>query len=1122
MPTFRSVKLRTSCLFLAACLAPLSAQDSPKQRGEWFYRQRAYPQQSIPPGARTDALAQMDRMRAREGQADKSSASKSAAASADRWTMIGPRPESVLLTPPYGPPIASGRVSALAVDPRNPDVAYAGGATGGVWKTTDGGINWTPLTDDQPSLAIGSIALAPSNPDIVYAGTGEQNFSGDSYYGAGVLKSMDAGATWKHLPGSFVGPFSATSGGGGYRIGAIAVSPTNPNIVLAGGSREIPGESGIFRSTDGGESWIAVLTGSAGTGIVFDPTNPDIVYSAIGRTNGDLKYGVFKSIDAGATWTAANGTGANALPITGGGRIEIAIAPSSPRTLYVSIATQTSTLRGVFKTVDGAQNWTSVPSVPDYCAPQCNYDNAIAVHPQRPDVVVVAGDAFGTFQSNGIYRTLNGGTTWASIFLGANGNSPHSDHHALAFSRDGGRLYDGNDGGVYRADDVSAGPVNWTNLNNTLAITSMSSGFAMDPLNPNIIYAGTQDNGTLKYTGGLQWDQIFGGDGEQAQVDFSLPTTVYVTTPGIDINKITDQGNFQAYVPVTHGINRNDRSGFTAAFAMDSSNPDRLYFGTYRVYQSTDAAGLWQAISPDLTNNNTGAIVNTIAVAPSYPNVVYAGTTNGRVQITYNALEGTGANWGDHSQGLPLRTITYLAVDPLDPLTAYATFSGFSGFNRDAQGHIFRTSDGGIVWTDISGNLPNIPVNELVIDPDILNTFYAGTDIGVFRTADGGATWSTLSNGLPNIVVLGLKLHRRSRTLRAATHGRSMWELAVPLAAPSRVPTIASATPNRLNAGAADLTITVTGTNFVPDSVVRWNGVDRPTAITGTTVAHVGISASDVAFAGRGTLLVFNSGPGGGNSNTLNIVIGPAPVLTSAGVVNSANPSGGSVLVPGSIASIYGANLALRTITASPSATSPQLPTTLDGIKVELVGSTPVPLLFVSPTQINFQAPWRTAGFTTAILTVTNGALTSNPVTVSIANYAPAIYTLNGKGTGQGAVLIAGTAGTVAAPAGSSAKSRPAKKGEIVEIYANGLGDVTRNPPTGGITPNSPLAITRTPTVTVGGVAAKVSFSGLTPGSVGLFQINVQVPADAPSGDAIPISLEIGGVKSNTATIAIE
>ena len=1114
MSRFHFVRPQTLCLLLAVStgLPHLFSQDIEKQRREWFYRERAYPRQTIPAGARGEALRQM--------QATKSSLLKNAAGSADRWTPIGPRPINTLLNSQVGPPMASGRVSALAVDPRNADVVYLGGATGGVWKTTDGGVNWMPLTDDQPSLAIGSIALAPSNPDIVYAGTGEQNNSGDSYYGAGVLKSTDGGASWKHLPGQFVGPFTATFAGGGYRLGAMAVSPSNPNIVLAGGRREIPGESGIFRSTDGGESWIAVLTGSVGTDIVFDPSSTDTVYAAIGAGPGDLKYGVFKSVDSGATWTAANGTGANGLP-TNAGRIAMAISPSSPKTIYVSMATPAGSLRGVFKTVDGAQTWTSV-TVPDYCAPQCDYDNAIGVHPQRPEVVVVAGDAGGLFQNNGIYRTLNGGSTWTPMQFGTNGNTPHTDHHALAFSSDGGRLYDGNDGGAYRADGVSAGPVNWTNLNNTLAITGMSSGFAMDPLDPNVIYAGTQDNGTLKYTGGMAWDQIFGGDGEQAQVDFSVPTTVYVTTQNISIFKIADQGNFQDYVQVIHGINRTDRVRFTAAFAIDSSNPDRLYFGTYRVYQSTDAAGLWQAISPDLTSNNLGATVTTIAVAPSYPNVVYAGTSNSHVQVTYNSLEGTGANWGDHSQGLPPRTVTSIAVDPLDPLTAYATFSGFSGFNRDALGHIFRTADGGIVWTDISGNLPNIPVNDLAIDPDISNTFYAGTDIGVFRSTDGGATWSTLSKGLPNTVVMGLKLHQRSRTLRAATHGRSMWELAVPLTTPSRVPTIASATPTSVNAGAADFTITITGTNFLPDSVVRWNGVDRPTSITGTTVAHVGISASDAAFAGRGTLLVFNSGPGGGNSNALNILIGPAPVLTSTGVVNSANPSGGSVLVPGSIASIYGANLALRTVTASPSATSPQLPTTLDGVKVELGGSSPVPLLFVSPTQINFQAPWRFQGFSTAVLTVTNGALTSNPVTVKIANYAPALYTLNGKGTGQGAALIAGASGTVAAPAGSSAKSRPAMRGEIVEIYANGLGDVTINPPTGGITPNSPLSITRIPTVTVGGLAAKVSFSGLAPGSVGLFQINVQVPADAPSGDAIPIAIEIGGVMSNTVTIAIE
>ena len=400
----------------------------------------------------------------------------------------------------------------------------------------------------------------------------------------------------------------------------------------------------------------------------------------------------------------------------------------------------------------------------------------------------------------------------------------------------------------------------------------------------------------------------------------------------------------------------------------------------------------------------------------------------------------------------------------------------------------------------------------------MVGTLYVGSDIGVFRSTDGGETWATLSGGLPRTVVTGLKLHRPSRTLRAATHGRSMWDLTVPTARPSIGPKIFSAVPTTVNAGAAPFTITIAGANFLPGSIVRFNGVDLGTTVVNNSTLRAIVPASNIALAGRGTVFVFNPGAGGGNSNPINLVIGPAPAVLSAGVVNSANPLGGSVLVPGSIATVYGTNLAPQTESAS----TGSLPTTLGGIKVEINGSVPVPLLFVSPTQINFQVPWRLFGFANATLTVSNGGLTSNPVSVRITDFAPGIYTVSGKGSGQGAVLISGTSGAVAAPAGAVGNSRPVKKGEYIEIYATGLGDVTLNPPTGGVTPPSPLAITRLPIVMIGGVPARVVFSGLTPGAVGLFQVNVQVPADAPSGSAIPVTIAINDSVSNTVTIAIQ
>jgi uncharacterized repeat protein (TIGR01451 family) len=215
---------------------------------------------------------------------------------------------------------------------------------------------------------------------------------------------------------------------------------------------------------------------------------------------------------------------------------------------------------------------------------------------------------------------------------------------------------------------------------------------------------------------------------------------------------------------------------FLPPLVIDPLHPANLYLGTYRVYQTTNGASNWTVISSGLGNTLT-----TIAVSPTNSNTVYAGTSDALVQVTTNALAGAGAVWNKRSTGLPQRFLTHVVVDPHTSTTAYVAFSGFSGF-VDSLGHVFRTTDGGATWKDISGNLPNIPANGIAIDPVLANTYYVATDIGVFRTRNGGSLWSVLGAGLPRVAVLGVTLHNPTRMLRAATHGRSMWDIHVPIA----------------------------------------------------------------------------------------------------------------------------------------------------------------------------------------------------------------------------------------------------------------------------------------------------------------------------------------------------
>jgi len=1101
----------------AFCLVSLAQQVSfAQQRGqdvddkeaareEWFYSQREYPLGQIPTGARVKAIGDIQNIqrtiRARRQTASaagySSATSLAATLDAANWTSIGPRPTDAGST--Y---VTAGRVNAVAIDPRDNNTVYIGAAEGGVWKTTDGGVNWTPLTDNQASLASGAIAIDPGHPDTVYVGTGEENFAQDSYYGAGILKSTDAGNTWTNM----VRPFLQAT------IGALAISPADSNVLLCSSNL------GIYRSSDGAATWTSVLAGT-GTSVLFDPTNGNIAYAALGNPSGNAINGVYRSTDGGQTWTLLTGSGANSLPSADVGRIEIAISPSTPTTLYVGIqrspANTAGNLLGIYKTTDSGATWNNL-SAPDICASveQCWYDMTIRVHPTNPNLVFAGG-------SLSIMRTMDGGVTWNQLnFIGPNQVQIHVDEHYLAFTPDGSKLYIGNDGGMYSTTDVSNQVVSWTELNDTLAITQFYPGLSINPANAGIAFGGAQDNGTQRYGGSASWDYVTCGDGGFTAIDAALPAVAYASCDSIrnqfiPILRTSNGGN--TWASNEYGINLGDRVQFIPPLAIDPSNPQTLYFGTYRVWQTRDGAGKWVAISPDLTGGTSDGspTIKALAVAPADPNTVYAGTSDSKVKMTSNALDGTGASWTDLSAGLPTRTVTHIAVDPIDPATAYVTFSGFSS---DSQGHVFETTDSGARWNDISENLPNLPVNDLVVDPDIPGTLYIGTDAGVMVTTDAGATWTTLGNGLPLVVVDSLVLHRASRTLRAATHGRSMWDILVPLPSPSMQPVINSISPNSINAGGADFVISVSGANFTTGTVLRWNGSSRPTNVANGTNLTAQISAADIALVGRVVIDVLNPSPGAAGSNSVNFTIGPAPGTSSQAFVNSANPTGGDSLAPGSLASLYGTNLAGATVVAD---AAPPWPVRLGGTSMT-VGGVSVPLFFVSPIQINFQVPYfNISGPTATNLTVTEETLTTT-IAVTVTPYAPGLYTTNAQGTGQAAAIIAGTS-TTAAPSGALPGSRPAQKGEFVSLYCTGLGAVSHRPALGAPSPSNPLATTgATPTVTVGGVNASVSFSGLAPGYVGLYQVNIQVPATAPSGDAVPVVLSIGGVTSNTVTIAVQ
>ncbi len=912
-----------SALVLLAAVAPVIAQksapkkhashtagiDLARRRADWFFRQRAYPAGKIPAGAREAAIKELSAMRAKAAVANPNVSSLA-------WESIGPAPTSQTA---FGN--TSGRVTALAFDPTDSTgkTVYLGAADGGVWKTTDLQ-NWSPLTDDQPTLAIGSLALdATTNPPTIYAGTGEENFARDSYYGDGILKSSDGGQTWTSTGvGVFGGASSPlNSSTGGPFIGALAVDPNSAlhQVVLAavkGGDPSIP--SGVWRSTNGGTSWTSVLSPSAkveATDVVFDSNDATgmTAYAALGHPGGDSDAGapcrssapcngVFISTNAGASWTRLTGLD-QATDQTAFGRITLGVGPqvSGKTALYAAIASgddSSASFFGLFKSVDGGATWSQASTPPNnLCDPSCFYDMAIRVSPTNASLVF-AGGSDGGGSGSTLYRSVDGGNSWQDVTVDKSNAAIHSGQHALRFSADGSALFAGNDGGIWTSADVTntsiaAGSQTWTNLNtgttsSGLSITQFYPGLTVHPSSDSVAFGGTQGNSPQLYkTNGWIGVGAAQCDGGYTAIDATFPNTVFTTCGDLQqpasvvpfLFRSLTGGFANDFAVAENGINTSDPASYLPPLIGDASQSQTFYLATNRLYQTIDNGNTWDAISTDLTGS-VGNFLTAVAIAPSDSNTIYVGSIDGIVQVSHNVLSGS-VGFARVINGLPDRSVTSIAIDAADPTLAYVAFSGFSGFNGDALGHVFMTTNGGGQWNDISGNLPNIPVNAIVADPNISGTLYVGTDIGVFATTDSGASWQPLGTGLPNAVVMALHLRGASRVLTAVTHGRGAWDISLGGLPALQLTDISPVESNT----APPVAITATGVGFTNQSVIQVSG----TPVTPTTLNSDGsLSASIPAAALQNSSGVYAITVATGQtvSNSLPFsTTNPAPVITS-------------------------------------------------------------------------------------------------------------------------------------------------------------------------------------------------------------------------------------------------
>ncbi len=778
-------------------------------RFEWFWKQRAYPLNTVPFMANNRALE-----RAR---------SMDRAFQDNPWQSIGPAPllEEFQNNSDAGEvrTTASGRMTGIVFDPNNANTMYVATAGGGVWKSTNKGVSFTSITSTRPEFAFSSVAVDPANSNIVYAGTGDLT----GYYGNGILKSTDGGTTW-----TLVG----TAEFGANAVMQIIIHPINSNRLYAAtgwsaqrATKNQPPAKGVFRSDDAGATWQQVLAcnpcSNGFTDLLMEPGNPQVLYA------GNAGVGVFKSTNGGDTWNALADF-ATKVGRQNYSRLEMAIGSGAgANTLYAGINGNRNvngnvTAWGfVYRSTNGGQNWEALNPdvVPNYCGGQCWYDNVIAINPANVNDVYLGGVD--------VYRTTNGSANWTNIR-----QATHVDQHTAAWDpTEANVLWMGNDGGLFRYKDGV-----WVAFNT--GITSLQFvGVGVHPTNQNIAVGGMQDNSHAFYDG-TDWKGFEFADGNKAEFDPFDPNIFYHGDQQLSFKANSGNTVAQARANVEqrlNGIDANDGVEFYLPFETDPNTAGVLYLGTTKVYRTTDRGLNWTAISQPAGD---GANVRAIGVPRNNSNLLYVGTTVG--QISKGTRDGNGQwTWVNLTKApLPGRLLSDIAIHPTDSQIVYLAYNGFTANTPDTPGHIFKSTDGGTTWTLTDGTgantFPDVPALTILIDPDNTNHIYVGTDIGVFRSTDGGTNWATFSQGLPPVPVTDLKYQQPNKLLWAATYGRSIYRTslvpAVPTATPTSTPTSTPTTgPAPTGPATNTPTATATATN-TPTATSSPTATNTPTA----------------------------------------------------------------------------------------------------------------------------------------------------------------------------------------------------------------------------------------------------------------------------------------------------
>ena len=690
----------------------------------------------------------------------------------------------------------SGRIAAIdAVHEGDRLTVYLGAASGGVWKSVNGGTTYKPVFDKQPVQSIGAITIDPKNPKVVWVGTGESWTRNSVSVGDGIYKSTDGGETWTNMG-------LANS----ERIVRIVVDPSDTNTVYACAPGKLWSDSderGLFKTSDGGKSWTKILKGSnLSTGcsmVTMDRQNPKTLYAGLWdfrrkgwtfRSGGDgptapSGSGLFKSTDGGNTWNELAEKSAKGLPAKPWGRVAVAVAPSKPSVVYAMIEADPPK-NGLYRSDDSGQTWQALDRSQAMIWRPFYFANLI-VDPKNENRVFKPG--------GGLVLSTDGGKSFSNISGGAHGDfhdvwiDPASTDHLIV----------GDDGGVWYSYD---GGNRWWKGEN-LPISQFYH-VSLDMDRPYHVYGGLQDNsawiGASQYPGGItnaQWENIYGGDGFWVFTDPSDPDYVYAESQGGEIGRINRKTHeVRGIKPLPRYNEGKLRFNWNTPIHLSPTQKGVIYIGSQFLYRSADHGQTWDRISPDLTTNdpqkqkqeqsggvtvdNSAAEMHTtiyaISESPKDANVIWAGTDDGNVQVTRDG----GKSWSNvtaNVSGIPRNAwVSYIDSGHFDAGTAYVTFDAHTF--GDLKPYVYRTSDFGKSWKQVVSTDSGVRgyahvVREDLVDRDLL---FVGTEFGLWISLDGGAQWAQYKGGdLPNVAVRDLAIHPRDHDLVIATHGRGIW-----------------------------------------------------------------------------------------------------------------------------------------------------------------------------------------------------------------------------------------------------------------------------------------------------------------------------------------------------------